>query len=66
MQITRTALSRRGLLQVFAGTASVWASPALWAQNSRSNQADGRLVFVFLRGAYDGLSALVPHGDADY
>jgi uncharacterized protein (DUF1501 family) len=23
-------------------------------------------VLVFLRGAYDGLSALVPHGDADY
>jgi uncharacterized protein (DUF1501 family) len=26
----------------------------------------GRLVLVFLRGAYDGLSALVPHGDPDY
>lgn len=26
----------------------------------------GRLVVVFLRGAYDGLSALVPHADADY
>jgi uncharacterized protein (DUF1501 family) len=24
------------------------------------------LVVVFLRGAYDGLSALVPHGDANY
>jgi uncharacterized protein (DUF1501 family) len=27
---------------------------------------EGRLIVVFLRGAYDGLSALVPHGDADY
>jgi uncharacterized protein (DUF1501 family) len=26
----------------------------------------GRLVLVFLRGAYDGLSMLVPHGDARY
>ena len=53
------------MLQTLAGTASMWATPALWAQNKRSTN-DGRLVFVFLRGAYDGLSALVPHGDADY
>ena len=66
MQMTHNALSRRSLLQVLAGTASMWAAPALWAQSSRSASADGRLVFVFLRGAYDGLSALVPHGDADY
>lgn len=26
----------------------------------------GRMVLVFLRGAYDGLSMLVPHGDAMY
>lgn len=26
----------------------------------------GRLVLVFLRGAYDGLSMLVPHGDSRY
>ena len=26
----------------------------------------GRLVVVFLRGAYDGLSAFVPYADADY
>jgi uncharacterized protein (DUF1501 family) len=34
-------------------------------QNSLDN-ASGRLVVVFLRGAYDGLSALVPHGDPEY
>ncbi|MFM7332316.1 MAG: DUF1501 domain-containing protein [Brachymonas sp.] len=28
--------------------------------------AQGRLVVVFLRGAYDGLSALVPYTDRDY
>ena len=66
MPMTHHALSRRGLLQALAGTASIWATPALWAQSSRTTNADGRLVFVFLRGAYDGLSALVPHGDADY
>ena len=66
MLLTRHVLSRRGLLQAMAGTASMWAAPALWAQSDRTANADGRLVFVFLRGAYDGLSALVPHGDADY
>jgi uncharacterized protein (DUF1501 family) len=34
-------------------------------QNSLSN-VSGRLVVIFLRGAYDGLSALVPYGDPDY
>lgn len=66
MPMSPNTLSRRGLLQALAGTASMWAAPALWAQSNRTADADGRLVFVFLRGAYDGLSALVPHGDADY
>jgi uncharacterized protein (DUF1501 family) len=30
------------------------------------NQDAGRLVLVFLRGAYDGLSMLVPYGDPHY
>lgn len=30
------------------------------------NPGQGRLVLIFLRGAYDGLSALVPIGDRDY
>ena len=31
-----------------------------------SSPQPGRLVLIFLRGAYDGLSAFVPHGDAEY
>jgi len=27
---------------------------------------NGRLVFVLLRGGFDGLAAIVPHGDPDY
>jgi uncharacterized protein (DUF1501 family) len=48
----------------------------LWAQSKTATESgtparsaqgnDARLVVVFLRGAYDGLSALVPHGDANY
>ena len=39
--------------------------PAISAlANAPSNS--GRMVLVFLRGAYDGLSMLVPHGDARY
>lgn len=58
-----TTLHRRHLLATLAGTACAWAAP--WAL-AQSNTSQGRLVLVFLRGAYDVLSALVPHGDADY
>jgi uncharacterized protein (DUF1501 family) len=37
---------------------------ALWAQ--AAPQSAGRLVVVFLRGAYDGLSAFVPYADPHY
>lgn len=57
---------RRSLLQGLALAGSAWAAPFAWAQNGRSAHADGRLVMVFLRGAYDGLSALVPYADRDY
>ena len=57
------APSRRQHLQWLLGSSLAWAAP--WAL-AQSNASQGRLVLVFLRGAYDGLSALVPHGDADY
>ena len=41
---------------------AISAIPALADAPSQS----GRMVLVFLRGAYDGLSMLVPHGDARY
>ncbi|QDL55736.1 DUF1501 domain-containing protein [Rhodoferax aquaticus] len=59
-------LQRRTLLQGFLGAGAVYASPVLWAQSKAPAAADARLVVLFLRGAYDGLSALVPHGDANY
>jgi uncharacterized protein (DUF1501 family) len=31
-----------------------------------AGRSEGRLVVVFLRGAYDGLSAFVPYADRDY
>nr|WP_294887073.1 DUF1501 domain-containing protein [uncultured Limnobacter sp.] len=63
---------RRLLVQAALGAASVWAAPLVWAQPSIEGIRAGadadraRLIVVFLRGAYDGLSALVPHADADY
>ena len=60
-------LARRQLLQAMAGLSSAWAMPSLWAQPATGDaKRGGRLVLVFLRGAYDGLSALVPHADAQY
>jgi uncharacterized protein (DUF1501 family) len=75
-------LNRRQLLQALSAGSSFWAAPALWAQTTTDPEkiaaqahparldgnidANGRLVIVFLRGAYDGLSALVPHADPHY
>lgn len=61
-----TGLRRRSVL------ALPWAAllgPELaHAQSTRlaSPQGNGRFVMVFLRGAYDGLSAIVPHNDTHY
>ena len=56
---------RRQFLSTLLAAGSVWAAPTAWAQ-SQSPGSNGRLVIVFLRGAYDGLSAFVPHGDRSY
>ena len=55
---------RRQLLQVACATSgalfmAAWAQGAPWLR-------EGRLILVFLRGAYDGLSATVPYADANY
>jgi len=63
---TPATYSRRTWLRDMLGLGSVWAAPELWAQTQQAAATDARLVVVFLRGAYDGLSALVPHGDANY
>lgn len=56
--------SRRHALKALLGATSLWAAPHLWAQNTPD--PNGRLVIVLLRGAYDGLSALVPYADPRY
>lgn len=58
-------LTRRHHLHWLLGSTLAWAAPLAGAQEKNAS-GDARLVLVFLRGAYDGLSALVPHGDADY
>jgi uncharacterized protein (DUF1501 family) len=58
------SLSRRRFLQssLFAGATSIVASRVAFANAS----TDARFVFVLLRGALDGLSAVPPVGDPDY
>lgn len=63
--VSSAGLSRRALLQTAIGAGAAWASPLAWSQGP-SASSDARLICVFLRGAYDGLSAFVPHGDANY
>lgn len=60
-----SAQPRRAFLSTLLVAGSAWAAPMAWAQN-QNGTSDGRLVVLFLRGAYDGLSALVPHGDRSY
>ena len=69
---TLSTMGRRRVLQTLLGASTVWAAPMLWAQtggpsaNANSSTNNARLVVVFLRGAYDGLSALVPYADPNY
>jgi uncharacterized protein (DUF1501 family) len=57
-------LSRRGFLEasLFAGASTLMASRLAFA----NAPTDSRFVFVLLRGALDGLSAVPPVGDPDY
>jgi uncharacterized protein (DUF1501 family) len=57
-------LSRRRFLEssLFAGASTVIASRLAFA----NAPTDARFVFVLLRGALDGLSAVPPVGDPDY
>lgn len=59
-------LARRQWLRRLGSIAgATWLAPGAWAQPAPALK-QGRLVLVFLRGAYDGLSATVPYADADY
>ena len=62
-----SVLQRRKLLHMLFGSSSLLACSGLWAQTLAGSPVPAaRLIVVFLRGAYDGLSALVPYGDANY
>jgi uncharacterized protein (DUF1501 family) len=59
-----TSLSRRRFLEssLFAGASTLVSARLAFA----SAPTDSRFVFVLLRGALDGLSAVAPVGDPDY
>ena len=60
----KNPLSRRAFLEtsLFAGASTLMASRLAFA----NAPTDSRFVFVLLRGALDGLSAVPPVGDPDY
>ena len=69
--VQQPGVSRRQLLQALGSGLAIGtaAMPAAWAQPAPRGARrldQGRMVIVFLRGAYDGLSAFVPHADSDY
>lgn len=61
-------LSRRHILATAGGLLVAAHAPLVWAQAAPvgAGPGTGRLIVVFLRGAYDGLSVLVPYADANY
>lgn len=63
------AMSRRGLLKgaaALAGTTTVLGSAVVTASPAAAASAGSVLVVLSLRGAADGLSLVVPHGDPVY
>lgn len=65
------ALSRRRFMAVSGSAAAVIASAPAWlprvafAKDHRGSMRDV-MVSLFLRGASDGMSIIVPHGDSEY
>ncbi len=62
-------MNRRDFARTLAAAAGALLVPRAWAQAAPllgAGELRGRLVVVFLRGAYDGLSATVPYADPDY
>lgn len=57
------SISRRHWL---GAAAAAVLTPRAFAQAAPGARGEGRLVVVFLRGAVDGLSLLVPYADRDY
>src|SRR4029453_2173315 len=57
-------MNRRAFLDTMClgGLATFGRSRVTFAQGQKT----GRLVFVLLRGGFDGLAAVVPHGDPAY
>lgn len=63
------ALSRRGFLTgalAGAGVAAVYGSTVMQTSYAATGTARGVLVLLSMRGAADGMSLVVPHGDPVY
>jgi uncharacterized protein (DUF1501 family) len=59
--------TRRRALHLLGGAAALLGLPGLaFAAPTDSPTSERRLVFIFLRGGMDGLSAVPPYGDPQY
>lgn len=58
-------LPTTSLAALSAATLSSWLGPS-GITNLAATPSDNRLVIIFLRGAMDGASLVVPYGDDDY
>jgi uncharacterized protein (DUF1501 family) len=62
----RTFLRGCGLTLAGFGVTSLFPGPFVRHALAQSGPSDRRLLFLFLRGANDGINAVIPHGDPDY
>jgi len=53
-------------LSLVAGAGLYLLGPHAWAASSLQAGSQKRLIVVFLRGAVDGLSVVIPYGDSQY
>ena len=65
-QDRRSRFSRREFLRGVGTTLVALAVPSVWARRGSAAGTEPVVVSIFLRGAADGLSLVVPHGDPDY
>ena len=65
-QHRRLRFSRREFLRGAGTTLVALVVPSVWVRPGRAASTDPVVVSIFLRGAADGLSLVVPHGDPDY
>ncbi len=66
MAIPRRTLLKAACCGTLAATTRLWTPAAAFARTDAAAEAAGTVIVVFLRGAFDGLNAVIPWADPAY